>query len=451
MKKINILSLIIIILLSLATPLFTRADVVISNIKVYNLRNNMVDISWFTSEPSKAYISYGLSPDDLNLYMGYGAYHYDHVSTLTGLVKDKNYYYKLVVEDNGGRRFETYIQTFSTKGMVDTNKPTILSSKVLQTTGNAVAISWVTDEITKSKIVYSVIDSAHKSTINQGSYTTDHILYIYKLAADTRYTAEITAIDKDNNISESKYIIFTTSSGSQNGSNIAISNIKPLQLDTNRISDTSALLSWSSNYVANSTIYYGTKATNLNKKVVVSGTPKYDHEIFLTNLTPNTIYYYKIVIEKGIYNKKIESTGHSFMTLPKQQAVTIVPRVAGEKIYSSTLDSDYDGYTDQEEIDHKYNPYGYGRTISEILLRLKNPDTLESKQSAYLKNWLKNNLGSYSISARDWAVLVNAYTYSGYSEQAIKQSIRFGGKTVHPTIPFAQWQNSQDYQNYINR
>jgi hypothetical protein len=222
-------------------------------------------------------------------------------------------------------------------------------------------------------------------------------------------------------------------------------------LDPNRISDTTALISWSSNYVANSTIYYGTKSTSLNKKVAVSATPKYEHEIFLTNLTPNTIYYYKIVIEKGIYNKKIEATGHSFMTLPKQRAVITVPQVAGEKIYSSTLDSDYDGYTDQEEVAHKYNPYGYGRTISEILLRLKNTNTLEAKQSAYLKNWLKNNLGTYSVSARDWAILVNAYTYSGYSEQAIKQSIRFGGKTVHPSIPFAQWQNSQDYQNYINR
>jgi hypothetical protein len=451
MKYINKIIVISALLLSLLSPLFVRADVIISNIKISNLRNGMVDMSWNTTEPSKAYIYYGLNPDDLNLSMGYGAFDYGHQSVLTGLVKDKNYYYKIIAEDQGARRYETYIQTFSTKGMIDTHKPTISNYKLLQSTGNAVAISWTTDEVTRSTIVYSVVDATRKSTINQSAYTTDHVLYIYKLAADTRYTAEITAIDKDKNSGEKKYIVFNTSSGTQNGSNLAINNIRPLQLDPNRISDTTALISWSSNYVANSTIYYGTKSTSLNKKVAVSATPKYEHEIFLTNLTPNTIYYYKIVIEKGIYNKKIEATGHSFMTLPKQRAVITVPQVAGEKIYSSTLDSDYDGYTDQEEVAHKYNPYGYGRTISEILLRLKNTNTLEAKQSAYLKNWLKNNLGTYSVSARDWAILVNAYTYSGYSEQAIKQSIRFGGKTVHPSIPFAQWQNSQDYQNYINR
>ncbi len=450
MKYLSKISLILMLLLGLILPLFVGAEVVISNIKVFNPRNGMINLSWNTTEPSKARIYYGLNPDNLNMSMGYGVFDYIHESVLTGLVKNKNYYYKIVAESQDGRLIETFIQTFSTKNMLDTYKPTILNHKVLQNTNNAVAIEWNTDEITKSKIVYNIIDDSRKITVNQGSYTNHHVLYLYKLKPDEHYAAEITAIDKDKNI-QTKYIVFKTSSGTQVATTVKINNIKPLQLDLNRISDTTALLSWSSNYVSLSTIYYGTKPTSLNKKIVASATPKYDHEILLTNLLPNTTYYYKIVVEKGLYNKRAEATGHSFMTLPKQKAVTAKPQVAGDKIYSSAMDSDYDGYSDQEEVDHKYNPYGYGRTISEVLLRLNNPGSLESKQSAYLKNWLKNNLGAYSIGARDWAVLVNAYTYSGYSEQAIKQSIRFGGKTVHPSIPFAKWQYTSDYITYINR
>ncbi|MDQ5938609.1 MAG: hypothetical protein QG642_299 [Patescibacteria group bacterium] len=450
MKYLSKISLIIVLLLGLILPLFVGADVVISNIRVSNPRNGMIDLSWYTTQSSKGSVQYGLSADNLNFTMGYGAYDYDHKSVLTGLVKDKTYFYKITAEDASGHKVETYIQSFSTKNMTDNRRPTITEYKVLQTTANAVAITWTTDEITKGKITYWEMEQTKRSSVTYNSYVTSHINYIYKLKANTRYAAEVTAIDKDKNI-ETKYLVFTTSYGTQNGSNLAISNIKPLQLDVNRINDTSALLSWSTNYVTNSTIYYGTKSTSLNKKIVASATPKYEHEILLTNLTPNTTYYYKIVVEKGLYNKRVEATGHSFMTLPKQKNVTTIAQVAGDKIYSSTLDSDYDGYSDQEEIDHKYNPYGYGRTINEVLLRLNNPNSLESKQSAYLKNWLKNNLGAYSIGARDWAVLVNAYTYSGYSEQAIKQSIRFGGKTVHPSIPFAKWQYTSDYITYINR
>lgn len=448
MKKINKISLIVALLLGLIAPLFVGADVVISNIKIFDPHNNMVTISWDTNQASKGYVHYGLKENNLNMIMGYGAYDYNHQSVLTGIVKNQTYYYKIVAEDSGGHLVETFAQTFSTKDMKDTRQPTISDYKLLQTTGNAVAISWTTDEATKSKIVYNIIDTSRKSTVSQSGFSTYHVLYIYKLKANTTYTAEITATDADKN-TQTKYVVFNTSSGTQNGANLAISNIKPLQLDLTRISDTTALLSWSSNYIANSTIYYGTKANSLKQKIEVSSTPRYEHEILLTKLAPNTTYYYKIVVEKGIYNKKVEVTGHSFMTLPKQSAV-VVPQVAGDKIYSNNYDSDYDGYPDQEEIDHKYNPYGYGRTISEIALRLKNPNSLESKNSAYLKNWLKNNLGTYNISSRDWSVLVNAYTYSGYSEQAIKQAIRFG-KTVHPTIPFAQWQNSNDYKNYINK
>ena len=50
-----------------------------------------------------------------------------------------------------------------------------------------------------------------------------------------------------------------------------------------------------------------------------------------------------------------------------------------------------------------------------------------------------------------WYVYVNAYIYGGYTLDEIKQSVRFGGKTVHPTIPASVWRNSSDYQAYINR
>jgi len=51
----------------------------------------------------------------------------------------------------------------------------------------------------------------------------------------------------------------------------------------------------------------------------------------------------------------------------------------------------------------------------------------------------------------NWYLLVNAYTYGGYTKEAIVAAVKHGGKTVHPTISFSAWQNSRDYKDYINR
>lgn len=52
---------------------------------------------------------------------------------------------------------------------------------------------------------------------------------------------------------------------------------------------------------------------------------------------------------------------------------------------------------------------------------------------------------------RWWYTYVNAYVYGGYPIEAIKQGVRFGGKTVHPTRPWSDWKTSADYKAYINR
>ncbi|MDD4606938.1 MAG: hypothetical protein PHS07_01165, partial [Patescibacteria group bacterium] len=50
-----------------------------------------------------------------------------------------------------------------------------------------------------------------------------------------------------------------------------------------------------------------------------------------------------------------------------------------------------------------------------------------------------------------WYQYVNAYIYGGYPLEAIKQSIKFGGKTVHPVIPWKTWKDADDYKDYIGK
>ncbi|PIY95702.1 MAG: hypothetical protein COY66_06065 [Candidatus Kerfeldbacteria bacterium CG_4_10_14_0_8_um_filter_42_10] len=78
---------------------------------------------------------------------------------------------------------------------------------------------------------------------------------------------------------------------------------------------------------------------------------------------------------------------------------------------------------------------------------------LEQKYAQDLKAVLEKYFGEgkIPIAAENWPTLINAYVYGGYPVIALVQSLRFGGKTVHPIIHYDYWQESTDYQNYINK
>jgi len=60
-------------------------------------------------------------------------------------------------------------------------------------------------------------------------------------------------------------------------------------------------------------------------------------------------------------------------------------------------------------------------------------------------------LGSKRVSASNWRILSDAYIYGGYPKEAIVQAIRFGGYTVHPTIPWESWKETEQYQKYMSK
>lgn len=73
----------------------------------------------------------------------------------------------------------------------------------------------------------------------------------------------------------------------------------------------------------------------------------------------------------------------------------------------------------------------------------------ESAQMLKQKLEQKYDLASLHIDAKNWSTLVNAYLYGNYPVDAIARAMVFGGKTVHPTIAFAEWSRSTDYQDFI--
>ncbi|MBU0612525.1 cellulase family glycosylhydrolase [Patescibacteria group bacterium] len=79
--------------------------------------------------------------------------------------------------------------------------------------------------------------------------------------------------------------------------------------------------------------------------------------------------------------------------------------------------------------------------------------SLEQKHASELKAVLERYFGEGKIpvTQENWYKLVNAYIYGGYPVIAIVQSLRFGGKTIHPEMHYNYWQESNDYTEYIGK
>ena len=95
-----------------------------------------------------------------------------------------------------------------------------------------------------------------------------------------------------------------------------------------------------------------------------------------------------------------------------------------------------------------FNP----KTFAYNKQRLSSP-AKERNFAKELKQKLEEYYGKSKIPVhkKHWHTIVNAYIYGNYPILSITQAIKFGGKTVHPEIPFSAWQKAKDYIEWIRR
>jgi len=76
----------------------------------------------------------------------------------------------------------------------------------------------------------------------------------------------------------------------------------------------------------------------------------------------------------------------------------------------------------------------------------------EQAKAEELRAGLENYFGpgAIPISDKNWNTVVNSYIYGGYPIPAIARAIKFGGKTVHPSIPWEQWRDTDTYKTWID-
>lgn len=472
MDKLIKIILAISVLVSFALPGIQKAaasSFSITQVKVTDFNNNTAKINWKTNYQAKGTVFYSTDSSNLNNSISYGAYDYDHNSVLSGLEEDKTYYYKIVAYSRDGERIETFVQNFKTSDMVDTSIPKFLEADLIQVTQNAAIISFKSDEKVKATLYYGKNPENLNQKKASSAYENYNTLTITKLTPYARYYARLEIQDKEGNKAEStKLFDFRTGGDIKDGTGFNIYDIEPLTFDIQYVSDTEVTIKWKTSLASRSFVQYGEKSKKYKEKVYSNdGEWSNIHEIKISNLKPNTSYYFKITAEKSLYGKKASTNEQSISTIPTQQAIL------GEKIEADNKDSDgdglsdarekslgtnpnnpdtdNDGYRDDIEVKNGYDPKGPGKLVKLIYGKERSSLSHEQTKAIELKAALDKKLGKFNISRNDWFKVVNAYVYGNYPIEAISQCIKWSGKTVHPTINWQLWKEAPDYKNYISK
>jgi len=153
----------------------------ITQITATDFINNKATLNWKTNQQAKGTVSYGQDSDNLNKYMNYTAYDYNHATVLSGLEEDAIYYYKIEAYNQSGERIETFIQSFETDDLVDTRTPEFLDADLLQVTANAALFSFSSNEKVKATIYYGQDEDDLDKKKSSSSYATYNTISIDRL------------------------------------------------------------------------------------------------------------------------------------------------------------------------------------------------------------------------------------------------------------------------------
>ncbi len=316
MKKIIFFTILTIISLNLVITAPVQADsdqLLISNIKIGELKETYVQVTWQTNKPATSQLYFGLAADNLPFFVGGTDSSRVHSADLTGLQKNKSYYFKIIALGDDGGRAESYINYIDTKNMPLTNQSADLIVTQRQAIHNAFALFLTTTRPVNLEIRYGSDLNKLDKTWRQGNFNSAHQIYIRGLQADTRYYYQIIAKDKDGNVSEYTDNIKTVSHN--NYDTIKISNLVPESKGQMPLMPEQAFISWETNVLSTAELVYGLSPDKLNSRTVATPAPgDTKHQVVLEKLKPDTIYYYKIKLKSELNKKNFESQIYSLQT-----------------------------------------------------------------------------------------------------------------------------------------
>lgn len=182
---------------------------IISNIKAKDIKENSATITWETDELSDSYIEYGKTSSFSSKIYNPTQTMY-HEINLTGLEKNKTYYFKVSSKDDSDNNATSEKQEFKTQEGEDTDAPEITDIDIEKITRDSVTITWKTNEKSTSQVEYGVTDSYGKVTTRDNELLTSHKVILIGLESNKKYHFRVISEDKNGNEEISRDETFKT-------------------------------------------------------------------------------------------------------------------------------------------------------------------------------------------------------------------------------------------------
>ena len=272
------------------TGSFTTAKFKATSVSVSTTVSSAI-VTWKTNVTGDSFVEFGKKAvtDDET---GSRAKTKTHKIVLRNLKPGTKYKFRVASKDSHDN-----VAIKANSGSSFTTKPFTISGKRVRVSTNSATVTWTTNARSTSSVEYRSATDKVSQLSGDARLTTRHSVVIKNLEDDTPYSYRIKSRDKEDNIAESKMLSFKTNSLEREYD----VNPKVSDLDEMELSATSAKIAWTTAGSTSSWVDYGT-SRSLSKSAG-NDTMTVDHIVEITNLTPGTLYYYRVRGEDEAGNK----------------------------------------------------------------------------------------------------------------------------------------------------
>ena len=388
----------------------SQLPLIVDGPRVREKTANSLTISWDTDELSDSFVLYG-STDQLGEVVGLAQDVTQHAVTLTNLESGSQYHYKIQSTDpSGNGATESTVAVVSTAAELDLVPPRFIQNpSVAASTDHEIVLAWRTDEAAAARIEFEAPDGEMFTRQVERRQTTQ-LITIANLEVDTEYDLSIFVNDASQNETPEPYLLRVVTDAEPDLEPPRIVDGPEVKAITNR----SASIVWTTDELADSYVdYHVTPYLGL-----VVGSPRYgfEHEVMLTNLGPDSTYFFRVGSADRANNGPTVTAVAEFTTLEEPDveppaAPSGLQVIAG---FSSVLlewtaneEDDLGGYSVYREIEPE--------TFELVASQLENPRFVD-------ENLEEGVLYRYRVTAQDQENPPNESALSEIAEGTPKEA-----------------------------
>ena len=291
-----------------------KAQPSIGNIQANGITSSSAIIMWETDKPVSGLVQWGKTTDYEFSSHADGEPAVQQSVSLTGLMPDTTYHYRVTLTGQSGVKETSTDQTFSTLEQLNSRPLVISRIGMLKITGTAATIAWTTDAPATGQVEYGKTSLYGASTTINGGYIYDHALELKQLSQGTVYHYRVLSHDKNGNEVVSADQVFSTIDPSDSTAPL-VSDISVTD-----VTHASATINWVTNELAASQVEYDTNMSYSN--ITPPDTMLvFNHTVTVNNLTNGKAYHFRV--------KSTDAAGHVSTTPDTTFVTSEAPRVMG--------------------------------------------------------------------------------------------------------------------------